>query len=119
MTGRRPQDDVFDARVFDALRLAEADPEEAAKVLLLAAEYLRSGQRMPSQLAVFVADAFEAAMSQPQNLRAKALTDWLYLSAKNKRRARFIGLTPTKLFAECQRRLITRKRKHWLRIQTA
>jgi hypothetical protein len=70
------------------LRHAEADPKAAADVLLLASEYLETGQRMPIMLADFIAGAFKSAALKPREYQAKALTDELFLTANNKRRAR-------------------------------
>jgi hypothetical protein len=64
---------------------AQADPEKAAECLRRAAAYLRSGKPMPSALAMYLADAFEAAMLKPIGIRAKALALELNLSALNRR----------------------------------
>ncbi len=77
----------FDSRAFELLRRVEADPDAAAKLLLLSAEYLRNRQPMPSMLADYIADAFESAAVKPREHRPKQLTDELRLTANNKRKA--------------------------------
>lgn len=64
---------------------AEADPEMAAECLLRAAKYLRSRSPMPSDLANYLADAFEAAMLKPVEMRGRALALELHLTALNRR----------------------------------
>lgn len=75
----------FDARVAEALALVESSADAAAQALLLAAEYLRSGQRMPDELAAHLAGAFEASMGKAKGPREKALLQELGLTAPNAR----------------------------------
>jgi len=74
-----------DERATDALANAESDPEAAKVALLIAADYVRRGAPLPGNLADHIAGAIEAAMAKPKNLRAKALTYELRLSAVNRR----------------------------------
>ncbi len=69
----------------DALAKAESDPEAAKDALLIAADYIKRGVPLPGILAHHIAGAIEAAMAKPKELRAKALTDELRLSAVNRR----------------------------------
>lgn len=68
-----------------AVSNAESSPEAAKDALLIAADYLKRGVPLPGILASHLADAIGAAMAKPQELRAKALTDELLLSAVNRR----------------------------------
>lgn len=70
-----------------ALSLSESDPEAAKDALLIAAGYIRRGEVLPGNLADNLAGAIEAAMAKPPRLRAKAFTDELRLTAKNRRPA--------------------------------
>ena len=76
---------TFDTRVVEALTLAESDPNAAAQALLLAAEYLRSGEPMPRALADHLAGAIGAAMGDDKVFSGKALLQNLKLTAKNAR----------------------------------
>lgn len=69
-----------------ALDLADADPEQAAIVLRLSADYLRKGEPLPFPLALFLADAFERAMRKAPSVRGSELLINLKLKAHNKRR---------------------------------
>lgn len=71
--------------VSDAISAAPADPEKAAKLLLLSAEWLRSGKPLPAQLVDYLAGAFEAAMAKPPDTRIDALALELNLKALNRR----------------------------------
>lgn len=75
----------FDA--MDMLKRAEANPDAAAQVLLLAAQYIREGQVVPENIADHLAGAFEAAMQKPQSQRGKALLQELHITATNHRPA--------------------------------
>jgi hypothetical protein len=68
------------------IREADADPEKAAKVLLEAARLLKSGESLPYELAIYLADAFELAMSKLPEERGIALARELNLAALNRRR---------------------------------
>lgn len=78
-------DRLFDLRASKAIRQARADPEEAARVLLIAAEYLREHKPLPYLLADYLADAFEAAMAKSPEKRLAELGFELNLKSKNKR----------------------------------
>lgn len=75
--------------VSDAIHAAPADPEQAAKVLLLAAKLMRDRQSLPYQLADYLADAFEASMVKPVDLRVPNLAFELNLHSRNKRPSKF------------------------------
>lgn len=75
----------FDVRVNDALSMAPSDPNAAAQVLLLAAEYLRAGAPMPQELVEHLAGAIEASMTKVKGAREKALLEELKLTARNAR----------------------------------
>jgi hypothetical protein len=77
----------FDAVVSDLLPQAEFGADAAAQLLTHAAKYLRKRERMPDELADYVADAFMRAARKPADTRAKRLTDWLNLTANNRRKA--------------------------------
>jgi len=71
--------------LFAALDMAAADANEAAKVLVFAAEYLKTQQKMPYPLALFIADAFEKSMKKAPSVRGSELLLNLHLKALNKR----------------------------------
>lgn len=75
----------YDWVVYKAITQAPADPEAAAKVLLLAAERLRAGEPLDRDLTRYLADAFEAAMAQPPRSRAAELARKLHLTAGHRR----------------------------------
>lgn len=75
----------FDATVMEALNNSASDPDAAAQVLMLAAEYLRAGELMPMELVEHLANAFESAALKPQKLRGKQLALELNLTASNRR----------------------------------
>ena len=77
----------FDPRAFELLRRVEADPDAASELLLLAVGYLRDRRPMPPMLADYIAEAFESAALKPREYRPKQLTDDLFLTANNKRKA--------------------------------
>lgn len=77
----------LDARATELLARTEANPETAAQVLLLAAEYMRAGKPLPDDLAEHIAGAFEAAMHKPLDKRGKALLLELHITAPNCRPA--------------------------------
>lgn len=51
--------------VDDLLQRAKGDTKAAEQLLLMAAEYLRGGEIMPSNLADYLANAFEVAVNNP------------------------------------------------------
>ncbi len=75
----------FDRRVFEAMQRAPSDPDEAAQLLTLAAEYLRKSKPMPHDLADFIAGAFEIAAAKQPKERARCLGHELHLTAQNRR----------------------------------
>lgn len=75
--------------VADAIAAAPADPEAAARVLLLAARILRNRQPIPLHLADYLADAFEAAMAKPEADRVVELGVELNIGARNRRPSKF------------------------------
>jgi len=75
----------FDARVVDALAWAAAEADAAAQALLLAAEYLRSGEPMPQDLVEHLAGAIESSMHEPSGVREIQFLQSLKLTAKNAR----------------------------------
>lgn len=80
-------DPNVDDRVDMLLAQAKFDPEAAAEALRWMAMSLRKSGMMPQGLAEHLADAIEASMGKPIKYRAKALTDELGLTAKNRRSA--------------------------------
>lgn len=70
---------------FDLVMRAEANPDAAAEVLLLAAEYMRRGEALPVHVADHLAGAFEAAMRKPKRNRGQALLLELHITAANRR----------------------------------
>ena len=75
--------------ISDAILAASADPEQAAKVLLLAARLMRDRQPLPYQLADYLANAFEKSIDQPIELRVQNLAFELNLKSRNKRPSKF------------------------------
>lgn len=71
----------------DAMEMSAANPLAAAKVLSIAAEYLRKGEILPSGLAFFLADAIERAMKKAPSVRGSELLINLKLKALNRRPA--------------------------------
>jgi hypothetical protein len=80
-------DPNVDDRVDMLLTRAKSDPDAAALALQWMAMSLRKYGKMPQGLADHLADAIEASMGKPAKHRAKALTDELGLTAKNRRLA--------------------------------
>lgn len=70
---------------LDDVQRAECSPGDAAKVLSLAAEYLRKGEVVPAPLAIFIAAAFERAIAANEEKRAQELAHGLRLSSSNRR----------------------------------
>lgn len=77
----------FDARAIELLSKSDANPDAAAEVLLLAAEYIRAKEPLPDDLAEHLAGAIEASMVKPERLRGKALLRELNLQIGNRRKA--------------------------------
>jgi len=75
--------------ISDAIRAAPADAEQAARVLLLAAELMRKHEPLPYQLEEYLANAFEAALQKPLDNRVRELAFELNLTSKNKRPSKF------------------------------
>lgn len=72
--------------IENALDLLDADPEQAAVVLRMAAGYLRKGEPLPFPLAFFLADAIEKAMRKAPSVRGSELLLNLKLKATNRRK---------------------------------
>lgn len=51
-----------DPELDTALELSKSDPQQAAHVLKITANYLKRQEKLPSTLSLFLADAFERAM---------------------------------------------------------
>ena len=68
-----------------ALHYADSDPDEAARALLIAAEFIRAGKPLPCDLANFLAGAIEASMGKPQAYRNKAFLLELKLTSAGRR----------------------------------
>ena len=68
-----------------ALELSKSDPQQAAKVLRIAASYLVGQQQLPSALAAFLGNAFERAMKKASMQRGPELLVNLNLAATNRR----------------------------------
>lgn len=79
--------DTFDFEVNKHIRRKETDEDHAVVALLTIAKYLREYGALPSNLAEYLADAIVASMVKPKGKRAKAFTDELGLTAKNRRPA--------------------------------
>jgi hypothetical protein len=81
----------FDHDAFDLVNRAAADPDAAAALLLLAADYMRRGKQLPCSLADFLAEAIETAMNTPtihdpqRGDKGRALLVALHLKANNRR----------------------------------
>lgn len=69
----------------DEVQRAECSRDDAAKVLSIAAGYLRNGAVVPAPIALFIADAFERAAAAEEERRPQELAHGLHLSATNRR----------------------------------
>lgn len=83
--------------ISDAIHAAPADPEQAAKVLLLAARLMRDRRPMPYELADYLANAFEKSIDKPIELRVQNLAFELNLKSRNKRPSKFGWLAAHKI----------------------
>lgn len=80
------EDDPDDEEADLAVCRAPADPDEAAKALLIAARYLRENKPLPWILRTYLAGALEASMPKPKGEpRNTALLRELHLAAQNRR----------------------------------
>lgn len=70
-----------------AMDFSKSDPNQAAEVLRIAAKYLKNQAEMPYPLALFLADAFDRAMSKASGMRASELLINLNLKSNNRRPA--------------------------------
>jgi hypothetical protein len=89
-----------DPELNEALDLSKSNPQQAAKVLRIAAKYMKSQEKLPSALAIFLSDAFERAMKKPTTARGSELLMNLNLVVANRRpKAHFeyVGLEVEKL----------------------
>jgi hypothetical protein len=85
--GNRLEQYFADDAATEALALVDSDPDAAKNALLIVADYIQRGEALPGNLADFLVAAIEAAMAKPVELRAKAFTDELGLTANNRRPA--------------------------------
>lgn len=74
-----------DPELDTALELAKSDPYQAAQVLRIAARYLQNHEKLPSSLAMYLADAFEKSMKKASMFRGSELLANLNLKAMNRR----------------------------------
>lgn len=74
-----------DPELDTALELSKSDPQQAEKVLRIAAKYLKEQQQLPPALASFLGDAFERAMKKASMHRGSELLINLNLKARNRR----------------------------------
>jgi hypothetical protein len=75
-----------DPELDNALALAASDPQQAAQVLRIAAQYLKRLEPLPSALAFFLGEAFEMAMKRPTTSRGSELLVNLHLEVTHRRR---------------------------------
>lgn len=103
----------FDARASDALARAPSEPDEAAKLLMLAAEYIRAGKPFPIGLDDYFACAFErAAIASEGTARNTALLAGLNLKMEKGPRPK---LVPTEIGKRIERLMErTGRRKDFL-----
>lgn len=83
-----PNDDTNAFFLFahmEDIERAECDAEAAAKLLLIAAEYIENGVILPKPLAEFIATAFKRAASVEQAKRTAELAAYLCLTAPHTR----------------------------------
>jgi hypothetical protein len=81
-----------DVNAAEAVNQAASDPDQAARALLIAAEYIRKGKPLPHPLDKFLADAIEHSMLKPAGrARNTALLRELFLEAENRRPAKASG----------------------------
>jgi hypothetical protein len=74
-----------DPELERAMELSMSDPQQAARVLTIAANYLKTRERLPSALSLFLADAFERAMKFPSTSRGEELLRNLKLRVDHRR----------------------------------
>lgn len=92
-------DPPFSLKAFDLVNRAPSDPGAAAEALLMAAELIRRGERLPVELATLLADGIETAMRNPARHdpynadRGRALLVALHLESNNRRPAKADGYT--------------------------
>lgn len=78
----------FDLEVAEAMHDAEADPDGAARLLLIAAKYLRRDEPLPTMLRLYLAEAFERSMMKSKPYRNKALLRELRLMTAGRRKVK-------------------------------
>ncbi len=93
----------FDADAVMLLSRSEADSDAAAKVLLLAAQYIRRGETLPEDVAQHLAGAFEAAMAKDAKHRGQELLFELHLAARNRRPSKADWIEVGRRFEELMR----------------
>ena len=92
-----------DPELDTALELSESDPQQAARVLKIAANYLKRQEKLPSALAIFLASAFERAMNKASMFRGAELLRNLNLQVDHQRlKANFeyVGMDVEQLLKE-------------------
>jgi len=97
-----PWDDDPDDEVADlAVCRAPADPEEAAKALLIVVRYLRENKPLPWILRTYLARAIEVSMAKPTgDLRNSALLRELHLTAENRRPVKVLWFEVSNLMTQ-------------------
>lgn len=92
-----------DPELDTALELSESDPQQAARVLKIAANYLKRQEKLPSALAIFLASAFERAMNKASMFRGAELLRNLNLQVdhrKLKANFEYVGMDVEQLLKE-------------------
>jgi hypothetical protein len=74
-----------DPELDEAFELSMSDPQQAAQVLRIAADYLKRQSPLPYRLASFLGDAFERAMKKPTTSRGSELLINLNLEVAHRR----------------------------------
>ena len=74
-----------DPELDEAMEASDSDKNAAAKVLLIAARYLRRGDRMPERLADFLANSIEKSMRVAASVRGSNLLINLKIKVNNVR----------------------------------
>lgn len=82
----KSSDDADDLAWACSSREWKTRDKDPAPLLLLAAQFLRSETRLPKPLAQWLADAFEASMFKPPEVRARELSIELGLQRREGRR---------------------------------
>lgn len=86
MTQKGDLTDFLASRSHTLVDKTHTSIESATTALVTAAIYIRTGQPLPRDVAIWLADAISASMAKPPKNRAKALTDELGLTDNNARK---------------------------------